>query len=511
MSNGAFQFKYEASPTGARFHMDQSRFRAIMGPVGSGKTSISVVELIMWGVQQKEARDRVRRTKFAVVRATYPELEATTIETFKNWLGPLLRIKRTTPIRGYVQFPLEDGTRVEIELVFLALDREDDISRKLKSLELTGAFINEASEVSETVFTDLKERIGRYPDPNTGTGATRVGMILDTNPPNDRHWFFRTFETERPLGHVLYKQPPAVIPDDTSPIKDTSGQGWAPNPDAENIMHLEEGFGYYMNAIPGQSNSHVRNRYAAEYGSVHTSGAVYANYSASDHKTAQAVPVSYGQHVYLGFDWGLHPAMVACQLGPTGTLQVLAELAPKDVDFLTFLDKMVVPTLRARFGSCRILAVGDPAGSQRSDLAKIDRFKEVRKRGIAIKPARTNDPTVRKEALDYWLNMRNGFLIDGSMCPVLAEALSGGYQFTKPKDDGLSERFKKNYYSHIMDALQYVAMELKFGFLAGGSDALGIPRGAHHPHQQRPMRVNGAGFGGQNVAGANQGGRYLWA
>ena len=505
-----FNFTYNASPTGSLFHKDRSRIRAIMGPVGSGKTSTCVVDLFMWGAQQKPSKDKIRRTRFAVVRATYPELEATTIETFVNWFGPILRIKRTTPIRGYIDFPLDDGTVVNIELVFIALDREEDIARKLKSFELTGAFINEASEVSETVFTNLKERIGRYPSTHTGAGPSFSGIILDTNPPSNRHWFYSTFEVNKPKGHVLYVQPPAVMLDrHSAQVHDVQGNGYSVNPDAENISNLEEGFEYYLNAIPGQSESHVRNRYMGEYGSVHTDGAVYTNFSKEHHVSKTPLPIQYGERVYLGFDWGLHPAMIACQLSPSGTLLFLDEIAPEDETNLNdFLDTKVVPLLRRRYMGCPIVGIGDPAGGQRSDLAKFDRFKAVSQRGIPVRRARTNDPTARKEGLDHFLNMRGGMVVDGDRCPIFAEALNGGYQFTRPINDGMSERFKKNYFSHIMDAAQYIAMELKMGILSGGSDFLGLPEGMMTSNLKKPLRVNSS-FGMNQQSPMSKG--YLWA
>jgi hypothetical protein len=46
---------------------------------------------------------------------------------------------------------LGDGTGLELEVLFLALDRPDDV-KKLKSLELTGAWLNEASELEQAVL-----------------------------------------------------------------------------------------------------------------------------------------------------------------------------------------------------------------------------------------------------------------------------------------------------------------------------------------------------------------------
>ena len=54
----------------------------------------------------------------------------------------------------------QDG--VELEVMFIALDRPDDL-RKLLSLELTGAWINEAREIPKAILDGLTARVGRFP------------------------------------------------------------------------------------------------------------------------------------------------------------------------------------------------------------------------------------------------------------------------------------------------------------------------------------------------------------
>ena len=494
----SFSVQYNASPTGSRFHKDPSRIRALMGPVGSGKTVTCMMELVRVATLQAPNNEGVRDTKWAVIRATYPELIDTTLATFKAWFGDLMKVRESAPISAVMKFPLSDGTMVHIKFLFMALDNVARLERALKSNEITGAFMNEAPELRPEVLSNLRDRIGRYPPPKDGAPVTRAMVIMDANPPPKTNWFYELFEEQRPNGHVLYVQPPAVIMDKDSEIRDLAGVGWSPNPDAENIDNLDGGFNHYLSKIQGQSNSHVRNRYGNEYGTARTSGRVYTNFSPARHVVRDAVVVQ-GRHVYLGFDWGLTPAMVAFQLSATGTLTALRELTPKNITFDEFLRRKVLPLLRSDFYACPIVAVGDPTGVNRSDLDKRSRFSEMRKVGIAIQPSRTNSIIMRKEAIDYWLDRPNGFAVDPEQCPVLYEGLLGGYQYTESK--GGAESFKKNFHSHVMDAAQYVAFGVKMGYMRGGSDALGIPRGSKHPGQA-------ARWGG---TAAGQRGKFLWA
>lgn len=69
-----------------RFHADDSFVRGIMGPIGSGKSVACVIEIISRALRQAPNQDGVRRTRWAVIRNTYPELTSTTIKTWMDWL-----------------------------------------------------------------------------------------------------------------------------------------------------------------------------------------------------------------------------------------------------------------------------------------------------------------------------------------------------------------------------------------------------------------------------------------
>ena len=60
-------------------------------------------------------------------------------------------------MKHIVKMPLEDGTTVEYEVLFRALDKPQDI-KKLLSLELTGGFLNECREIPKQVLDMLIEK-----------------------------------------------------------------------------------------------------------------------------------------------------------------------------------------------------------------------------------------------------------------------------------------------------------------------------------------------------------------
>ena len=113
-------------------------------------------------VLQEPNSEGIRLSKWAIVRNTYDMLETTTLETFKQWMPHEICSVNLKPMRGNMDYPLSDGTRVKCKFIFLALDRPDDV-RKLLSLEVSGVFMNEAKELPYAVLKAARERICGYP------------------------------------------------------------------------------------------------------------------------------------------------------------------------------------------------------------------------------------------------------------------------------------------------------------------------------------------------------------
>src|SRR5690242_21830304 len=120
-----------------------------MGTVGSSKSTACCIEILSRAQEQKPFNG-VRRTRWAIIRNTYPELKSTTIKTWTEWAAGAV-MKWDAPITSLMTGDLPDGTKMEMEVFFFPVDRPEEIG-KLKSLELTGAWINEAGELPKAVF-----------------------------------------------------------------------------------------------------------------------------------------------------------------------------------------------------------------------------------------------------------------------------------------------------------------------------------------------------------------------
>ncbi|RLG68877.1 hypothetical protein DRN93_01705 [archaeon] len=443
-------YSYRDVPTVYSFTVSSKRIKCIMGPFGSGKSSGCVMALLRYATQQMPDADGVRKTRYAVVRNTVKELKDTTKKTIDEWISRLRPKWRESENKYLIEFALEDGTIVQSEWLLRALDRPEQV-KDLLSLELSGAWINEAREVPLEVFEVLDGRIDRYPRKMGRYKCSYPFLILDTNPPDTDSWLYKYFE-EKPLSDPqlaekigIWKQPSGL------------------SPQAENLRNLPDG--YYQNLAIGKDPDYVKVYIHGEYGYLREGKPVFPNFSYSVHVSAEPLYCIRGVPLTIGMDFGLFPAAVITQVIPDGRFRVLAELASSDAtDLEEFVTQRLRPLLaQEKFRRYTYYIIGDPAGASRSQLDSRTCFMLLRRHGFQAYPAYTNSLQPRLQAVNQYLTrMINGepaFRIDSS-CSTLIKALSGKYCFRKMKLSGerYSEVPDKGPYSHIADALQYACL-----------------------------------------------------
>lgn len=449
---------YVPTPTGRIAHLDDSFVRVIMGPYGSGKSTWAICEMVRRSCAMPIWFAGRRRSRWAVVRNTSGELQSTTLQTWLAWFGDLGDIhKRQKPILTY-EHTFNDGHgMVELEILFIALDRPEDV-RKIKSLELTGCYINELSEVPQAAIAHMKGRVNRYPSRAFCTEPYWAGIIADTNPPEDDHWIYKEFEEKQFDSHRLFKQPPGLI-------KNPDGD-WVRNPHADNAGHLPDD--YYEKLAEGQTAEFVKVFCLGQYGSVGFGKRVYLEFNPDLHAVEGLKPVQ-GEPLYLGWDFGLTPACVVMQLSPRGQLLILKEYVGDGMGIRSFAESIVIPALARDFPYNKVgLSVGDPAGNARNEIMEeMSCIGELCSLGIETIAARTNDIDPRIGSVRYFLNKmvdgKPGLLLDRRNCPVLFKGFVKDYVYMRVAVSG-EERYKdkphKNHASHPMDALGYGCLEL---------------------------------------------------
>lgn len=446
-----------SGPVSASFHKDNNRHRVLIGPFGSGKSVSCCVELMKRAVQQSPNNRGVRKTRWAIIRNTYVELRDTTLNSWKDWWGDLGHITSQPPYRHKINLKLDDQTRADIEILFLAMDRPDQV-KKLLSLELTGAWVNEAREVPQALFKNLLGRCGRYPNKRDG-GASWYGVIADTNPPDTDHWIYKFAEEVKPEGWQFFHQPGGLI-------KNSHGK-WIENPDAENRQNLPPN--YYLNQVSGNSDDWVSVHLGAQYGFVSDGlRPVFPQYR--DHQHLIKAQLHPTLPITIGLDFGLTPAAVLAQKHPSGCVHIFDELYAENVGMAQFSD-ILKSYLKKHYPTLHVgMIYADPAGNIRSQTDLITPFQILRQKNFPAQPAHQNNNwSLRREAVIYGLET----LIDQrpllSLSPkaqMLRKALSGKYYYKRLSLDG-EDRYKdvpdKNKYSHISDALQYLCLGVGFG------------------------------------------------
>lgn len=437
-------FDYKDVPTIKKFSECDKFIRGLMGPFGSGKSSGCVMELIKLAAQQPKQADGIRRSRFAVIRNTYPQLRDTTIRTVHDWLPPIYFGQWKATENIYIVDKLAPD--LYFELWFRALDRPEQVANLL-SAEYTAVWVNEAREVPWAIIKALFGRVGRYPPAKDG-GCVRPGLIMDTNPPDDESWWYELFEVKRPSNAAIFKQP--------------GGR----SPEAENLPNLRKG--YYEDLCAGADEDFIRVYVDGQYGYVREGKPVYPEYVDQVH-CMEVEPVK-GVTIYRGWDFGLTPACVFAQIMPDGRFLVFDEMTADTVSIADFADAVLE---HSAMYDAPFADIGDPAGAQRTaanvDIASC--FDILHGRNIMIEPGEQAIP-IRVGAVKKLLNTMIGGkprLIVHPRCRKLRKGFQGRYQYKRLKIAGAEEKYHdtpdKNSYSHPHDALQYVAAKLFGGDL----------------------------------------------
>lgn len=461
---------YVPSETGKEFEASKSFVNLVIGPYGSGKTTMCLHKIVKAACAMPAWHNGRRRSRCLVIRNTSGELYSTTLQSWLSWFGDLGDIyKRQKPILTY-EHTFNDGKGiVELELVFLAMDREDDI-RKMKSLEVTFAYLNEMSELHPGVLSHIKGRLnGRYPSRQFCAEPYWSGVIADTNPPDNDHWLYKTFELDKPEGYKIFHQPPGLIKDEN--------EEWVDNVNADNAINLAHKsidnsnvlvYDYYKKLSIGQTQEFINVYCLGQYGSVGLGKKVYPEFN-SDMHSRDYVEAIQGEPIHLGWDGGLTPACVVVQFTSRGQLLILKEYTAEDMGVRTFAENVVLPGLQKDFPYNPKIGISraDPSGVKRDEImAEFSFIGELNALGIETTPACTNAVDLRVNSVRYFLNRlvdgQPGFLIDKKRCPTLFRGFTKDYVYKRIAVGG-EERYRnepdKNMSSHPHDALQYIALE----------------------------------------------------
>ena len=457
----SYSLDYKAPPTLKKFHQSGAFFRGIKGPIGSGKSVGMCLELFMVAQRQAPGKDGMRRTRFIVARNTLPQLETTTIKTWLDWFPEHIfgRMTKKPPYTHYIKI-----NDIDMEVIFLALDKPEDV-KKLLSLEATVIWFNEAREMQLPLINAATGRVGRYPskkdkpdDVPEDQWPTTTGVIADTNPPDDAHWWYRAAEED---AWAVDEQGERIDPKNIPPERrwEFFDQPSGTSKEAENIENLPEG--YYQKYIIGKTKEEIDVYVHGKYGFIRSGKPVYGSAYDDDKHAVDNIEVIPGTKIYVGLDFGLTPCAIFGQKTARGQWQIFSELVTDDMDIPTF-SRLLRQEVNEKYGDHDIAFYGDPSGGFREGDGRTA-FDMFRPEGIIVRAAPTNKFLPRMNAvvqpLSRMIDGQCGFLISKKGCPTLRRGFNGGYKYKQLQVSGdarHSPEPDKNRFSHPHDALQYL-------------------------------------------------------
>lgn len=454
------EITFTAPPTVAAFMGSSSFGRLIAGPVGSGKTTGCMFELLRRACEQEAAEDGLRYTRFAIVRQTLKQLRDTVLKDITEWL------------EGIAQYKVSDSTiyieigDVRSEWILIPLDNPED-QRRLLSMQLTGAWASEVIEMDVGLMAPLSGRIGRYPSGRSGA-ATWSGIIADTNLPAEGSDWWKLMVEPPPDWQVFIQ--PSGLSDEAENLNWLNQTPQTKVLPYDAAARLDRGRQYYTRLVNmyGEDSDWVKRYVKAQFGDDPSGTAVFRDsFKQSFHVVDELEPVA-NMPLLIGQDFGRDPCAVICQLDHKGRLLVLEEVIANDVGLELHVQRGLRPALlQARYLGKPVAVVGDPAGRAKSSIYETTSFDDLKRMGFNAFPAPTNDLDPRIRAVEAWLlAQRDGgaaIVFDKIRCPTLIRGMAGGYRFERTRTGERKAKPAKNEYSHPIDALQYVCLSAHGG------------------------------------------------
>lgn len=435
-----------------------------VGPVGSTKTTASIMKIAYEAKRMAKSKNGIRKSRCVVVRNTKQQLHDTTIPDFMKWFPPgVAGTYHKTENKFILKF--DD---VECEVLFRGLDDANDV-RRLLSLQLSFAMLDECREINKDVFNALTGRLGRYPDgmlvphrPEWGVdekGYPIKGCVDDygnqmkkvwgaTNPPDmDTFWHKKLSKYNKAKQHVTI-QP----------------SGMAQEADWIHLLDRN----YYEDLMEGKDEDWIDVYVHAKWGKSLAGKPVFKSFHRATHVATQPLrPLNTPDRpLVIGMDFGLNPSITVTQMDPFGRLLVLADATSDGMGVTRFIQTVMRPMLAQKFPGLPVVVVGDPAGAQRAQTDERSCFDILKANGFRVVPAKTNSLVARIAAVDGFLTRhldgRSGMLIDPE-CVTVIDALQSGYRYKMKKTGDMEDTPEKGKYSHIADALQYACLHANEG------------------------------------------------
>lgn len=465
MAATVHKLEFFPNPMQKGFIMSQARADLFSSRRGEGKSTA-----LAWACFHHTRMNP--GASWMLLRDTWENMQKTTMDTFFHWFPPGIfgtfhQTKKT--------FTWAEGVARGV-VEFTGMDDPRDAS-KLLSRELAGIGMDEPAPavgsvgIDETIF-DLGLSSLRQP------GMNWRRMALAENNPDESHWTYRRFVTNKEPDFVL----------------------WQPSR-PENEQNLPPGYYADLRRLWAHRPDIVRRFVEGEFGFQQEGKAVTPQWSDKLHLATGLHPLR--SEVYVLWDWGHNPTAIFTQISPMGYWLILDALVGEDIGVEELVEGSVVPLLRERYRNLTLRHIGDPQGKQREQTS-IHRSAVkfvLRRLGGTWRPGPVKFET-GKDALQAVLARtiqgRGMVQVDRERASAVWWALRGGWHYHVARTGLVSAEPKKDIHSHPGDAMRYGAARLfPLGKLGRtGAEGLVTPREAGYwgERQRGPLEFERPGL-----------------
>jgi hypothetical protein len=438
----------------------------IVGPVGSTKTSAGIMRIAYKAKQMAPCMDGIRRSRAVWVRNTRQMLIDTSIPDFLKWFpdGQAGSMAKTD-----MKFMLKFDD-VECEVLFRGLEDANDV-RRLLSLQISFAILDEFREIHPEIYEALQGRLGRYPDkmmvppkPEWGVdekGHPVGGCVKDDGSPNKHLWGMTNPPDMDTFWETLLTEPPSNV--------DVFFQPSGLSQEADWLQHLPAE--YYDNLAEGKSQDWIDVYIHAKFGKSLAGKPVFGSFDQARHVATQPLIIQ-ASPLIVGVDAGLTPTATIAQLDYQGRLLIHDSITGDSMGALRFIREMLKPLLANKFPGKPTLIIIDPAAFQRAQTDEKTVADIFKAEGFLVKPARTNTITARLAAVESFLTRtvegKPALLMDKTNASLLITAMRSKYRYKINNKGEKDETPDKSHpWSDLADSLQYVCLHADNGATFG--------------------------------------------
>ncbi len=305
----------------------------------------------------------------------------------------------------------------------------------LGSQEFAIIVINEVHEISEQIYRAIKRRCRQEGKP--------IMILMEGEAPNENHWL-----------HDITNPGSENYDSDIETWFASTYENW------ENLPLA------YRGSLEGMPESWKAKYLLGKYGFRPDGKPYYNGYKEIIH--AQELDWIQEKDLICGWDFGYHhPACLVTQIDLQDRWCWLREIVGTDITIDKFADK-VKQELNYYYPKAQAVHYGDPASIQKSDKSEFTSWQILDSKGIRLH-YRTSEYRLRKEIIEKKLSTLIGgkpsLLVDRRYCKTANDGFLGGYHYPTLKQNQeviqkFEQPFKDGFYEHIMNAGEYIAINL---------------------------------------------------